>query len=281
MKGLGRRVALVTGGAAGIGKAIACRLAEEGAQVVISDVQSDLGQATATALGVKCVVQDVSNEAQWPAIIRQIERQFGRLDILVNNAGILGAMDAATPENTTLDDWRRIFAINVEGVFLGCRSGIAAMRRAGGGVIVNISSVAALTASPLGTAYGASKAAVWQLTRSVAQHCAQERLNIRCNSVHPGYVRTALVEIIAKERAAARGISAAQYISETEAAIPLGRFTTTDDIAATVAYLVSDDARQITGTQVVVDGGEIGCDSFQRYSEPKSSRPGSVAGDEG
>jgi 3(or 17)beta-hydroxysteroid dehydrogenase len=280
MKRLNQRVALITGGAAGIGRAIASRLAAEGAQVVISDVQSGLGQATAAAHGIEFLVQDVSDEAQWHAITDRIERQFGRLDILVNNAGILGPMNAATPENTNLADWKRIFAINAEGVFLGCRAAISAMRRTGGGAIVNISSVAGLTATPMGTAYGASKAAVWQLTRSVAQHCAQERLNIRCNSVHPGYVRTAIVEKIADERAAMWGVSAAQILSDTEAAIPLGRFTTTDDIAAAVAYLVSDDARQITGTQLVVDGGETGCDSFQRHSDRRPPPAEHAAGPE-
>ena len=278
MKRLIGRVALVTGGAAGIGKAIACRLAAEGARVVISDVQSDVGRATAVAHGLEFLKQDVSDESRWLEIIEHIERQSGRLDILVNNAGILGPMDAATPENTGFADWKRIFAINVEGVFLGCRAAISAMRRAGGGAIVNISSVAGLTATPIATAYGASKAALGQLTRSIAQHCAQERLDIRCNSVHPGYVRTALVERLMEERAAMWNLPTAQVIAETEAGIPLGRFTMPEDVAAAVAFLASDDARQITGTQLVVDGGETGCDSFKKYAEHRETQVAERAG---
>src|SRR5207302_2576841 len=155
---LDHKIALVTGGASGLGKAIAGRLASDGAHVVITDVQRDRGRATATEGGFTYLEQDVCDETQWTLIVRDVERRFGALNILVNNAGILGSMDTADPENTPLASWRKIFAVNVEGVFLGCRTAIPVMRRAGSGSIINISSVAGLLATPFATAYGASKA---------------------------------------------------------------------------------------------------------------------------
>lgn len=262
MKRLQSKVALVTGGASGLGKAIARRLAAEGAQVVITDIQRELGQQTAQEYGLTFFEQDVCDEAQWPIIVHRIEERFGKLDILVNNAGILGPKDAITPENTPYSEWRKIFTVNVDSVFLGCKAAIPAMRRAGGGSIVNMSSVAGLLASPYATAYGASKATVRQLTKSVAQHCAQEKLSIRCNSVHPGNVRTPLLEKSLQQAARSRGVSVEQIVAERAAFTPLGDFTTAEDVAAAVCFLVSDDARHITGDKIVVDGGIVNCDTF-------------------
>lgn len=264
MQKLQSKVALVTGGASGLGKAIAQRLVAEGASVVITDVQTDLGNATATECSCTFLKQDVCDEAQWTEIVREIEQRFGRLDVLVNNAGIVGPMDATSPENTRLADWRKIFAVNVESVFLGCRAAIPAMRRAGGGSIINISSIAGLRASPYGTAYGASKATVRHLTKSVAQHCAEEGLNIRCNSVHPGDVRTPLRDKAAAEIARQRGISVEESYAEVTARIPLGALVLPEDIAVAVAFLASDDSRYMTGSKMVVDGGVVHCDSFAR-----------------
>jgi 3(or 17)beta-hydroxysteroid dehydrogenase len=263
---LDKKIALVTGGAAGLGKAIAQRLVAEGATVVISDVQHDLGRATAKECGCTFLEQDVCDEARWTEVVREVEKRFGQLNILVNNAGILGPMDAINPENTPLAMWRKIFAVNVEGVFLGCRAAIAAMRRAGGGSIINMSSVAGLLATPYATAYGASKATVRQLTKSVAQHCAEHKLNIRCNSVHPGTVRTALWDKYAQETAAARGVPVETIIAESRAEIPMGDFTLPEDVAAAVAFLASEDARHITGTKLIVDGGFVHCDTYRHSS---------------
>lgn len=263
-------MALVTGGASGLGKAIARRLVSEGAVVVITDVQRELGQQTALEYGLTFLEQDVCDEAQWASIVGTVEQHFGKLDILVNNAGILGPKDLITPENTRYADWRKIFNVNVDSVFLGCRAAIPAMRRAGGGAIVNMSSVAGLLASPYATAYGASKATVRQLTKTVAQHCAQEKLNIRCNSVHPGNVRTPLLEKSLEQAAKARGVSVDTIAAERAASTPLGDFTTAEDVAAAVCFLVSHDARHITGDKIVVDGGIVNCDSF-RLSTPSAS----------
>jgi 3(or 17)beta-hydroxysteroid dehydrogenase len=262
MRRVDQQIALVTGGASGLGTAIAQRLAADGARVVITDVQSHLGEPTAAKGGFTFIEQDVCDEGRWSEIVRQVEARFGRLDILVNNAGILGPAAAMNLESTSLADWRRIFAVNVEGMLLGCRAAISAMRRTGGGAIINISSVAGLLAAPHAPAYGASKATVRHLTRTVAQHCAQHKLKIRCNAVYPGVVRTALWERHAEDQARQRGISIEHIVAETKAGIPLGEFTLPEDIAAAVSFLASDDARQVTGAELIVDGGLVSCDTY-------------------
>jgi 3(or 17)beta-hydroxysteroid dehydrogenase len=257
------RTALVTGGASGLGQAIAARLAAEGAAVVISDLQRELGERTAAGLGAAFVYQDVTSEEHWPLVLGQASELAGPVSILVNNAGIAGAADVVTPEDTRFADWKQIFSVNVDSVFLGCRAGIAAMRASGGGgSIVNMSSIAALLATPDSTAYGAAKAAVRQLTKSVAQHCAQEGLKIRCNSVHPGEVATPLWEGYVAQTARVRGVPAEEIVREARARVPLGDMPQPEDVAAGVAFLCSDDARFITGAELIVDGGVIYCDTF-------------------
>jgi 3(or 17)beta-hydroxysteroid dehydrogenase len=267
MHKLKSKVALVTGGASGLGKAIAQRLATDGATVVITDLQVPLGRATAKEGGFTFIQQDVTNEAEWPLIIRKIEKRFRRLDILVNNAGIIGPLDSINPETTRFADWKKVFAVNVDSVFLGCRAAIPALRRAGGGSIINISSIAGLSATPYGTAYGASKATVRQLTKSIAQHGAPDR--IRCNSVHPGDVRTPLRDQAAEIIARQQGISVEAYYATEKARIPMGELARPEDIAAAVAFLASDDSRHMTGTKLIVDGGVIPCNTFR----PKGKNP--------
>ena len=263
MSGLSGKVALVTGGASGIGRAIAERLAADGARVIISDVQRALGQSVAAERHFEFLTHDVVNENQWLEVMRRITVSYGGLHILVNNAGILSPpSERANPETSTLSDWRRIFAVNVEGVFLGCKTAIPAMHASGGGSIINISSVAALLATPFATAYGASKASVRQLTKSVAQHCAERRLNIRCNSVHPGIARTTALDKAFAEAASQRGVSFEVILTERTAAVPVGEFAQLQEIAAAVAFLASDESRHMTGAQLVIDGGLAACDTF-------------------
>jgi 3(or 17)beta-hydroxysteroid dehydrogenase len=261
---LAGRIALVTGGAAGLGHVIATRFAAEGARVVISDVQTELGQRAAAATGIMFLEHDVTSEAQWSRAIQSIEATYGPLDVLVNNAGIVGSMERASPESACLDDWRRVFAVNVDGVFLGCRAAIASMRKAGGGSIVNIASIAGLLATPYATAYGATKAAVRQLTKSVAQHCAQERLNIRCNSIHPGVVPTALWQKHAEELARKTGATLDRVIENASQRNPLGSLTTPEDVASACVFLASDEGRHVNGTKLIVDGGVVACSTFRR-----------------
>lgn len=274
MQRLANKVALVTGGAAGLGKAIAARLAAEGARVVISDVDRATGAATAASGSLVFLEQDVCDEKRWVQVVDEIRQRLGRLDILVNNAGILGPMNLISPVDTPLSLWRRIFAINVEGVFLGCRTAIPAMAATGGGSIVNISSIAGLRATPYATAYGASKAAVRQLTKSVAQHCAEKKLNIRCNSVHPGDIRTPLWDKAAQELAQIRQVPVEEIIEDGRTDSPMGEFTLPEDIAAVVAFLASDESRHITGTKLIVDGGTANCES---YRKPPISRTAPAA----
>jgi 3(or 17)beta-hydroxysteroid dehydrogenase len=257
---LERKVALVTGGASGLGKAIAERLARDGAAVAISDLNVDLGTQVAKQSDWCFFRHDVASENDWKQVIGEIELKLGKLDILVNNAGILAT--PANPEHTQLEDWKTMFSVNVDGVFLGCRAGIGAMRRAGSGAIVNISSVAGLWATPYATAYGASKATVAQLTKSVAQHCLQQRLSIRCNSVHPGDVLTPLLQQRYEAIARERGVTLDAVIAGMANIAPMGGFTMPEDVAAAVAFLVSDESRRITGAELLVDGGLINCASY-------------------
>lgn len=266
MKRVQDKVAIVTGGASGLGKAIAERLTEEGAKVMITDVQSDLGKDAALELGCDFLEQDVTQEKQWDDIVQQVEAKYGDLHILVNNAGILGPMDCASPESTPLPDWQRIFAVNVDSTFLGCRAAIPLIRQSGGGSIINVSSIAALMASSYATAYGASKAAVRHLTKSVAQHCAETRSNIRCNSVHPGIILTPMTDSQYETIARERGVPKKQIVNEAKSFIPQGEFTKAEDIANAVLYLASDESGHVTGTKLIVDGGYINCETYS----PKS-----------
>jgi 3(or 17)beta-hydroxysteroid dehydrogenase len=265
MGNLSNKVALVTGGATGIGKIISTRLLDDRATVIVTDVDVETGSKAAREIGALFLEQDVCDEARWTEVMRSVEDNHGRLDILVNNAGISGPMDATDPEKTRLTDWRKVFAVNLDGVFLGCRSAITSMRRTGSaGSIINISSVAGLLATPYATAYGASKAAVRQLTKSIAQHCAEQKLNIRCNSVHPGVVRTALWDAHAREIARSGGISVDEVVAREKALCPMGDFVQPEDVAAAVSFFASADSRYITGGKLIVDGGFVDCDTFGR-----------------
>lgn len=261
---LDRKVALVTGGASGLGKAIAQRLKLEGATVVITDVQVAPGEALARDCGFTFIEHDVTDEAQWRTVASRIEEKHGGLHILVNNAGILGARDAVNPEDARLAEWKKIFAINVEGVFLGCRAAIPLMHASGGGSIINISSIAALLATPHAAAYGASKAAVRHLTKSVAQHCVERKMTIRCNSLHPGDVRTPMFESYAIEVAQNRGVAVDVVLNDWQASIPMGGFIELEDVTNAVVFLASDDSRQMTGAKLVIDGGSVYCDTYHR-----------------
>ena len=246
------KVVLVTGAGSGIGRASAKLLAAEGATVIVTDVNRAGGLETVQQIAslnsggnARFEEQDTAKEADWKRIIDDILAREGRLNGLVNNAGIAGPFPSAF-EGESLDQWRRILSINVEGVFLGCKYGVPALRASGGGSIVNMSSLAAFLGTPDLSAYGASKGAVRQFTKTVAMDCARKGYKVRCNSVHPGIIMTPMGEhILPSEKARER----------TRQRVPIGHFGTPEDIAYGVLYLISDESRFMTGAELVIDGG--------------------------
>jgi len=254
------KIALVTGGARGLGAEIAKSFAEEGASVLITDVLEAEGAETARTLGnkVSFLKHDVTNEAEWVATIAAIKDQFGGLDILVNNAGI--AMGGRM-EETTLDDFRRVTSINLDGVFLGMKHAGPLIRERmgkwqGGGSIINISSVAGLVGLAGAPAYTASKGAVRLMTKSAALEYAQNGETIRVNSIHPGFTETPMVDFTLDKMIEA---GAAQNSDEAKALLtmahPIGRLGVPRDIANAAVFLASDESAFMTGSELVVDGG--------------------------
>jgi NAD(P)-dependent dehydrogenase (short-subunit alcohol dehydrogenase family) len=241
------KVVLVTGAGSGIGRATATLLAKEGATVIVTDVNKPGGLETVQQIGgrARFVEQDTSKEADWKRIIDDILMREGKLNGLVNNAGISGPFPA-TFETETVEQWQKILSINVQGVFLGCKHGVPAIRGSGGGSIVNLSSLAAFLGTPDLSAYGASKGAVRQFTKTVAMDCARKGYKVRCNSVHPGIIMTPMGASVlpndkVRERARKR--------------IPIGDFGAPEDIAYGILYLISDESRFVTGAELVIDGG--------------------------
>jgi NAD(P)-dependent dehydrogenase (short-subunit alcohol dehydrogenase family) len=247
------KVILITGGASGIGLASAEACAREGGTVVITDVNVKQGQVQAARLvaggfKVEFLQQDTTSEADWRRVIDAIVERHGGLDVLVNNAGIAVI---APLEQETLDGWRRTQAVNMEGVFLGCREAVRSMKGRGGS-IVNISSIEGLIGEPLLPAYNASKGGVRIFTKSAALYCAQQGYGIRVNSVHPGYIVTPLMmdalATMPPEKAAA-------LQQDLMGRIPLGRAGEPREVAAVVLFLASDESSYVTGSELVVDGG--------------------------
>lgn len=247
------KVALVTGAGTGIGKTTAKLLAREGATVIVTDINADAASATASELGGNAfgLGHDVRDDAAWANVMEQVTKRFGRLDIHVNNAGILATGNTQTVEDTDLEHWRSVQQVNVEGVYLGCQHAIRVMKTNGGGSIVNLSSIAGLLGTPHLVAYGASKGAVRQLTKSISTYCARAGYAIRCNSVHPGIIQTQMGDAVF----GLGGGDAQAVRAERTRAIPLGRVGEPEDVAHCILFLASDDARYVTAAELVVDGG--------------------------
>ena len=250
------RVAIVTGGASGIGQACAERLAEEGAVAVVTDIQDELGAevvAGIVAAGGKAEyhAHDVTSEEAWIEIVDGVVARHGRLDVVVNNAGIgIGGSIV----DFTLADWQRQQAINLDGVFLGVKHGIRVMREAGGGSIINLSSVAGLKGAPNLAAYNATKGGVRLFTKGVALECAQARWNIRVNSVHPGIIDTPIWTKV-NPAMLPDGENALDVENMATMAVPTGQLGTPRNIADGVLFLASDESSYVTGTELVIDGG--------------------------
>jgi len=262
MHRLDGRVALVTGGSRGIGLAICETLAEAGAAIMLTDVLDDAGKTAAQALrdkGYQCEFRhhDVTSEAEWAEAISGCETRFGGLDILVNNAGIFIAKPTA---DTTLEEFRRVQAVNVDGVFLGIKHAVPALaKRAqgipGGASIVNLSSVAALIGTPDALAYSTSKGAVRTMSKVAAIDCGRKGLKIRVNSVHPGVIQTLMGQQVFDELGSATGQASAEIEAKMIAAHPIGRLGKAEDVANAVLFLASDASGFVTGAELVVDGG--------------------------
>ena len=250
------KVAVVTGGASGIGRACALRLAEEGAAVVITDIQDGPGKAVAQeilATGGKAeyLPHDVTDEQAWVDVMSAVKQRNGGLNILVNNAGI-GI--AGSIVEMTLADWQRQQAINLDGVFLGIKHSIPLMRESGSGSIINLSSVAGLQGAPRLAAYCATKGGVRLLTKGVALECAQERWPVRVNSVHPGIIDTPIWTKVAAG-ALEPGANVVDVDALAEQGVPTGVLGKPLDIANGVLFLASDESTYITGTELVIDAG--------------------------
>ena len=241
------KVALISGGARGQGAVEARMFAEEGASVVIGDILDEQGRQTEAELqelgyNVTYVHLDVTSESDWEAAVQSAVDTYGKLDVLLNNAGILIRKNI---EETTEEDWDRIFAVNAKGVFLGTKAAIPAMRDAGGGSIINISSTAGLVGSPNGSAsYTATKGAVRLFTKSTAIQHARE--GIRCNSIHPGPIETDMIADTLNDPA---------NMALRMQRLPLGRVGKPSEIAYGAIYLASDESSFVTGSEVVIDGG--------------------------
>lgn len=246
---LKNKTALVTGGARGIGEAIARCFAREGASVIIADIEAKAGKRIASEIGGIFVALDVSSEKDWVAF----EAAHASIDIVVNNAGITGFEDSPgphDPEHASLEEWHRVHAVNLDGTFLGCRYAIRAMRAKGAGSIINISSRSGLVGMPGAAAYASSKAAIRNHTKSVALYCAQQGLGIRCNSIHPAAILTPMWEPLIGS-GPDRETRMAAMVADT----PIKRFGTVEEVAAIALLLASDDATYMTGSEVHIDGG--------------------------
>lgn len=255
MKRLEGKHALVTGAARGIGAAIARAFVNEGAFVYVTDIDDAAGTVMAGRLGAAAAYLhlDVREEADWIAALERIAQRSGPLDIVVNNAGITGFEDGNythDPEHASLESWREVHRTNLDGVFLGCKYAIRSMRPKKSGAIVNISSRSGLVGIPGAAAYASSKAAVRNHTKTVALYCAEQGLNVRCNSIHPAAILTPMWEPMLGN-GPDREARMAEFVSDT----PLRRFGLPEEVAAIAVLLASDEAAYMTGAELNIDGG--------------------------
>ena len=264
MAKLDGKIALITGGGSGIGRASALAMAAEGAKIAISDIDEKGGKETCDLISAKggtarFYKHDVTKESDWESVIAGIKKDFGKLHIVLNNAGIcITAMLA----DMSLASFQRQNAINVDGVFLGCKLTIPLLTEAGGGAIVNVSSAAGIIGAPGSVGYCASKGAVRLLTKAVAMECAHLKNNIRVNSVHPGPIETPLWLKTSNDGTMPEGVvpgSNQDVMAGTREAlgkvVPLGRAGQVEEIAAGILFLVSSESSYMTGAELVLDGG--------------------------
>jgi 3(or 17)beta-hydroxysteroid dehydrogenase len=238
------KVALISGAASGLGAADAAVLAREGATVVLTDIDEATGEATAESIrsaggNATFLKHDAADEEQWQQVIAGIRKEHGRLDVLVNNAGIV---IMASPEDCSLDDFRKQNAVMSEGVFLGCKHALPLMHESGGGSIINMSSIASHLGYPIFFAYSAAKGAVRSMSKAIAVHCQMNGYNIRVNSLHPGAIDTPMVDQTSSEL----GIENKEDLSPVGLGQP-------EDVANVVLFLASDESRFVNGTEILID----------------------------
>lgn len=244
------KVALVTGGGSGIGRASALTLAREGAALIVADLKADTAEETAAMIGdaggkARSMAQDTTDEAQWRAVMASIRAEERRLDIVLNNAGV--SNNSRLLKDTSLEDWRFVNGVNVEGVFLGTKYAIAAMEDAGnGGSIVNVSSVYGKLGAVGSVSYNASKGAVCVFSKGAALECGKAGNGVRVNTIHPGFIETGMTRERLSNNAARQW-----SLNRT----PIGRLGQPQDIANGVLYLASDESSFVTGAELVIDGG--------------------------
>ena len=222
---------------------------------MVTDIDDAGGEAVAAGLETRAIYRrlDVRREPDWEAVVAEVLETFGRLDVLVNNAGVTGFENGPVPhdpEQASLDDWHAVHATNLDGVFLGCKHAIRAMRLTGGGSIVNISSRSGLVGIPAAAAYASSKAAVRNHTKTVALYCAEQGLSVRCNAVFPAAILTPMWEPMLGE-----GPDREERMRAITRDVPLDRFGTADEVAQAVLWLASDESTYTTGAELVLDGG--------------------------
>jgi NAD(P)-dependent dehydrogenase (short-subunit alcohol dehydrogenase family) len=243
------KLCVVTGGARGIGRGTCEAFAREGARVILTDIDEDEGRKAADEIGCEFALLDVRDEAHW----QRLAEAHPQIDVLFNNAGVTGFEDSAgphDPENCSLDDWHAVHAVNTDGVFLGCRYALKAMKAKGIGSIINMSSRSGLVGIPGAAAYAASKAAIRNHSKSVALYAAQKGWQIRCNSIHPAAILTSIWEPTIGD-----GPDREEKMAALVADTPLKRFGTIEEVAQLCVFLASDDSAYMTGSELTFDGG--------------------------
>ena len=249
------KVVLVTGAARGIGQAIAELFSEEGAIVILSDINDDLGLiVTSSIKGVSEYHHlDVSSVNDWDLISSHIKNKYGRLDVLINNAGITGFLETAgphDPEHLDIESWHKVHQVNLDGVAFGCKTAIALMKHSNSASIVNLSSRSGIVGIPGAAAYASSKAAIRNHTKTVALYCAEKSYPIRCNSIHPGAILTPMWDAMLGE-----GSAREAAIKAISSDIPLNTMGEAKDVAYAALYLASDESKYVTVIELNVDGG--------------------------
>jgi len=249
MSKLNSKVVLVTGAADGIGASAANVLAAAGATVIVTDINLEGAQKVAQSIGgnAVAVVLNVCDEKAWQIVLDDIVTRYGKLDVLVNNAGGAGAGNI---EEISIDDYRNSMRLNIDSVFIGSKLAIEKMKLSGGGNIINVSSIHGIRAAAHAASYSAAKGAVRLLTKSIALHCAQNAYNIRCNSIHPGYILTTqMVDWVNKAE------DPDAVMADLVSKHPIGFLGQPEDIGNGILFLASDDSRFMTGQELVMDGG--------------------------